>query len=566
MAEDKNIAFELEVKGAEQSINSVKELKKAIQAAKDEQLKAASAFGEGSKEYIEASKNVSKLKDKVEDLNDATQSLKGSGVERASQGFNQLGEGLRNLDFEKVKIGLTAMKSALAAVGIGLVVQAVMYLVENFDELSKGTGVLAKALQWVGGIIKGLKDALTELSYSLGLANKELDEMAASIKKYGDAVSEALGKQNSEYDRHIALLKAAGKDAAWLEKAKQDNIIRTNKMLVEQMIAFVRNGGVLSEEQKKLLTASLEAITAAQNTKDVMAITAETKHTDFLKKENEKRLADKKKHLEDLQAIEADAWFAAQVKEEQRKEKEKQDASLAEQAEIDRLAKLGADQDAQMARYTAGSNKKAQIDKDLADSQKLTSTQTAQFDLQLAATTADSMQNLSDAFFAVKNRNLQKGTAAERKAAEQQFKINKALAIQSAIISGIQGVVNTLSAPSVIPEPFGTILKVATAVGVGIAAAANVAKIASTKFDAGVSGGGGGGGAALPSAPPIPSPPSISTQANNTNQNTSFDETGKKIGGDKKDAPVIQVKATVGVDEISDKTKRVDVLEKQSTF
>ena len=188
--------------------------------------------------------------------------------------------------------------------------------------------------------------------------------------------------------------------------------------------------------------------------------------------------------------------------------------------------------------------------------------------LNFAQMSTQSHQALSDAFFAVKNRNLQKGSAAERKSAEQQFKINKALAIQSAVISGIQGVINALSAQSVVPEPFGTVLKVATAVGVGIAAAANIAKIASTKFDAGGGGGGGGGGATLPSAPPIPSPPSISTQQNNTNQSTSFDETGKRIGSDneKQMTPVIQVKATVGVDEVSSKTNRVETLEKQSTF
>ena len=80
--------------------------------------------------------------------------------------------------------------------------------------------------------------------------------------------------------------------------------------------------------------------------------------------------------------------------------------------------------------------------------------------------------------------------------------------------------------------------------------------------------GVGGGAAALPSAPPIPSPPSISTQQNNTSQSTSFDETGKRIGGDseKQMTPVIQVKATVGVDEVSSKTNRVETLEKQSTF
>lgn len=39
MADKNEIAFDLEVKGVEQSIESVKDLKNAIKAAKDEQIK-----------------------------------------------------------------------------------------------------------------------------------------------------------------------------------------------------------------------------------------------------------------------------------------------------------------------------------------------------------------------------------------------------------------------------------------------------------------------------------------------------------------------------------------------
>src|SRR3989304_3052834 len=83
--------------------------------------------------------------------------------------------------------------------------------------------------------------------------------------------------------------------------------------------------------------------------------------------------------------------------------------------------------------------------------------------------------------------NTRKGSAEEEKAARQQFKINKALAIQSAVISGIQGVVNALSAHSV-----------------GIAAATNVAKIAATQFT--LNGGGESSGVAVPASPSSASP------------------------------------------------------------
>jgi len=137
--------------------------------------------------------------------------------------------------------------------------------------------------------------------------------------------------------------------------------------------------------------------------------------------------------------------------------------------------------------------------------------------LDIAKGSADSLNSLADLVFTIKKTNLEKGSEAERKTAEKEFKVKKALAITSAVISTIQGVINALTAQSVIPEPYGTILKVVSAVGVGIAGAANIAKIASTQFNAGggapsavspsVPSGSGGAGAAA-SAPTF-TPPSF---------------------------------------------------------
>lgn len=567
MAEDKNIALGIEVKGVEQSIESVKDLKNAIKAAKDEQLKAAAAFGEGSKEFIEASKNVSKLKDKVEDLNDSTKSLKGSGVERASAGFNQLGEGLRNLDFDKVKVGLTAMKSALAAVGIGLIVQAVMYLVENFDELSKGSGIVAKALQFVGDYVNKLKDALYAVTDALGLTNSALDKMGEATVKNADKAKEALAGQTAEYDRQIAIAKASGKNAVDLEIAKQQAIIDTNKALIEQTIAYVRQGGVLSEEQNKLLTGQLEAIKNATNAKDVIETTAE-------KAKNDKLLAIHKEHKAKIDAenkvweSESEAAFQREMKHIADEQAAKDAARFAEeQAQTDLAARQVA-QDEAMIAGTQERNRlaaEAKLEQDNAAREKDAENQKMWNDNSLAAAgqLTTSLSSLSDSYFYFKRKNLEKGSAEDLKQAKKQFDINKGLAIASATISGIQGVVNALSAQSIIPEPYGTVLKVVTAAAVGAAAVANIAKIASSKFDAGGGGGGGSGGGAAPIS--IPAPPSISTAENNVNKGTSFDETGKKIGGESK-TPTVKVTATIGVDEVSNKQNRVDTLEKQSTF
>ena len=630
MADKNEIAFDLEVKGVEQSIESVKDLKNAIKAAKDEQLKAAETFGIASKEFTNASKAVADLKDKVEDLNDATKSVKGSGVESVGESFSQLGEGLKNLDLDKVKTGFNGIGKAMSAVPLILLVQGVQYLVEKFE-----------IFKIIGEAVEQLFYALTD---AIGLTNKAAEQQSKDL--IAGMKEQEVAVQN-RYDAEIKLAKAAGKETADLEidklaaieasvfsqlsvlqnlakekgKLNEEELKEYNSLQVELLKATTdKNAAIIAEEKKKneemqkansaffnstisiseqlrksklsereleieavkeasaiqlkaLDDASSKVVDSEAEYKrmkqaevDLAQLTA-NKIAAINTKYYSDAAAKNKAHLDALQAQEADAWFAKQVAEEERKAKEKKDEEQKELDEQARLEKLGADQDAQMARYTANKNAEAEIDKKKREEEKALELAKQNEILNFAQMSTQSHQALSDAFFAVKNRNLQKGSAAERKSAEQQFKVNKALAIQSAVITGIQGVMNALSAQSVLPEPIATVLRVATAVGVGIAAAANIAKIASTKFDAG-GGGGGGGSAALPSAPPIPSPPSISTQQNNTNQSTSFDETGKRIGGDneKQMTPVIQVKATVGVDEVSSKTNRVETLEKQSTF
>ena len=612
MAEDK-IAVEIEVKGSEESIQSMKDFKAAIKAAKDEQLKAAAAFGEGSDEFIKASKKVSALKDKMDDLNDSTKSLKGSGIERASEGFNQLGEGLRNLDFDKVKVGLVAMKSALAAVGIGLIVQAVMYLVENFDSLSKGSGVLAKVLRGVGDVITTITDYIYKFTDAIGLTNSELDKMGESVVENANKAKEALASQTAEYDRQIAVAKASGKSAVDLEIAKQQAIIDTNKALVEQTIAYVRQGGVLDDEQKKLLTGQLEAIKNAVTQQQVITLNAEKEKTDINKKANDERLAKEKSHTAELKK-EQEARYNDYIKSQndelealkKRIADEQDEKSLARETELNteqalrdaennrklneaklKVAQDQTDIDAKIALLeqerqialqdlTLTQEQRALINQDYANKEdalreekirkdREADLQSVNNSLNSAQSLTNSLQSLSDSYFYFKTKNLQKGSAEELKQAKKQFDINKGLSIASATISGIQGVVNALSAQSIIPEPFGAILKGVTAVAIGASAAANIAKIASQKFDAG--GGGGGGSASAVASVAVPAPPTINIPSANTNSSTSFDETGKKVGGeDKATTPTIKVESSVSVTEINDKQDRVKALETQSTF
>lgn len=556
MAEENKIPLEIEVKGSEESIESFKDLKAAIKAAKDEQIKAASVYGESSKEFQKATEKVSKLKDKVEDLNDSTKSLKGSGIERASEGFNQLGEGLRNLDFDKVKVGLVAMKSALAAVGIGLIVQAVMYLVENFDELSKGSGVLAKVLRGVGEVITTITDYIYKFTDSIGLTNSKLDKMGESVVENANKAKEALASQTAEYDRQIAIAKASGKSAFDLEKAKQQAIIDTNKALVEQTIEYVRNKGVLDEQMKKNLTSQLNAIKEARTQQTVLEIT-----------ENKKQQEDYKKHLEahkktlaERTKAEQDTWnLTLQIRQKNADAKKADDLRLAnERLEAKKLA------DAEWLRQTQETleeEKALKIDNAEFDRKLVELTEAQKLDISQKS--IQSVQQLTDLFFMFKSQKAKKGSKEEEDLARKQFNLNKGLQLGLAVIDGFKSITSSLAqspiAVGVVPNPIG----IASLAFASITAATNIAKIAAAKFQP--TGGGGSGESPSTATPNIPAPPVISTQQNNLNQSTQFDSNGKRIGSDTPQEP-FKVIANIGIDEVNKTQQRVDTLEKQSTF
>lgn len=81
------------------------------------------------------------------------------------------------------------------------------------------------------------------------------------------------------------------------------------------------------------------------------------------------------------------------------------------------------------------------------------------------------------------------------KEAKRGFDISKKISIATATISGIEGVINAMTAKSIIPEPFATATKIANATAIGLSTLTNIAKIESMTF-----GGGGGGGGSAPSS------------------------------------------------------------------
>lgn len=607
------VGVEVEVKGAEKSISSIKDLKNAIKDARNEQVKSAEAFGEGSKEYLTASKRVAELKDKVDDLSDSTKSLGGTGLERASSGMQQFGEGLKNLDFQKVKVGLTAMKTAFAAVGIGLIVQLISYLIENFDSLSKGSGGLAVALRFVADILKTYIDlvgnVINYFTDLVGLTSETQRAIEAQGQAFEDAAKQskdAIAKQSAEYDNLINAAKSSGKSTVDLEIQKQQAIINTNKVLLQQALDYLKNGGQLDEAKKKLIQEELASIKTASAQIEVIKNTEAKRIQDVNTKAFEKKKAEDEKLKNDniaaLKQLE-DATIANETNEETRaiakanldrrrrdedinNLKVNQDTknaliiqseitlanqlkaindkaiadkkAIEDKAAADKLAQDEKNEAFLQAKYKKDDDElKAKIEKDKQNEKDANAAK-----LQATIDGLNAAQQVTDLFFAFKSSKLKKGSAEELENAKKGFQVNKALQLASATVSGVQAVQGAFATATA--SPITTVFPAYPFIQAGIAgvlSAANIAKIAASKFEGGAGSpstpSGGGGGAS------ILAPPTISNQNANV-EGTQFDENGKRIGA--KNDSTINVVATVGVDEITSKMNRVNVLEKQSTF
>ena len=93
-------------------------------------------------------------------------------------------------------------------------------------------------------------------------------------------------------------------------------------------------------------------------------------------------------------------------------------------------------------------------------------------------------QSLSDALFAYKKLDGSRTLAQQKKDAEAQFKVNRALQVSTAIITGIQSVMSAFANGMKNPIPLlGPATAGVYAAIAGITAAANVAKIMATRFD-----------------------------------------------------------------------------------
>ena len=615
MAADEEILITLKVDITE----SAKSLKQLRQEYKD-QLKELEGLTVGTKEYIDTLSRIGGIKDEIGDLNDTIKSFNPEGkVQAFGNVIGGLASGIQGAvgamalfgveseDTQKMLLKVQAasafadgingimgmgdafsnLKKILLANPILLIATIVISIGAAMFALKDKVKIIGDAFDFVGKIIGIVVQGFKDLTDFMGLTSNASDDLAATqianAKKTGDAIV-------SRYDREIERAAAAGKNTLDLEKKKQLAIIETLRLEAIAIVTAARARGGFTNEENKRFT---ELIALTQKAADTVVI-IDIKKNKQIQDNNTKADEEKAKkdlenlrkaqqsyeiYLQKLQEIKDKADADKKLLEDKAKADEAQgnadalaiaeewliakdalDKFYNEQTFAGQLENLQIQMDAELALVEGNEAAKQLIREKYAQKTKDLNLTVAYSVLEIAQKSNDSLQSLSDLYFSVKMANLEKGSAAELKAAKQQFKINKALAITTGIISTISGVINALTAKSSLPEPYATILRVVSAVAVGAAGAANVAKISAQQFSTGGGGGGGGGGAmaSLSSASggvALEPPSSGSTSLN-------ADGTIKAAIGNAQPT----IKAVVVETDITTSQKRVNTIEERASL
>jgi hypothetical protein len=188
------------------------------------------------------------------------------------------------------------------------------------------------------------------------------------------------------------------------------------------------------------------------------------------------------------------------------------DLALQQQLEAD--AKAKEDREKQNEANAIQAVKELEADKKLEEDKRKLALDTANARLEIAQQGFTALSALGDAYFSTQLANVQKGSKAELDLKKKQFAFNKKMQIGGAIMDTAKAITAAIAAN---PFPSPT-LPVSIALA-SITGAAQIAKIASTKFDG---GGGGGGGVNIPTTgadgTTAPSPANFAFLQNQPNQ------------------------------------------------
>ena len=468
MAED--IVLGIKVEGA-QSLSSLKKEFKDLQT----QLEKTT---EGTDEYYRVLSKLGKAKDDIGDLKSQINALNPEGKVQAFQ--NIAG---------KIAGGFQAATGAAALFGVKAEeVEATLLKVQAASALAEGiTSIagLSDAFVTLGTVIKTqVVTAFSTLSGAIaatgiGALVVALGVLIYKTQEYNESIEEEYGKQQklneelqktndlylkqaairenarnaqkgglNDLERELKLLEAKG--------AKDEEIAAKKQQIIDAEIFNLKVRRSTVEGDAKLETELSEQIKDKETERTAITLDLERRKREARKETHEEA---KRQAIEQLPTLEPKGFDDLAKKQEEDAEKRKK---FLEDYEAETI---------RINRAIAAENERARQEDLRLEKEQIDAKRAAQ-ESALAA-----ISSISQAYFNIQLNSVKGNAAEELKIKKKQFEVDKALSIARATIDGIRSVQAALT----IPPPAGQILAGANA----ILAAANIAKIASTKFDSG---------------------------------------------------------------------------------
>ncbi len=431
------------------SISDLKALKK--------QLKDTAA---GSEEFKKLYNQIDDLEDKIKSSKNASSDWIDS-LESAGGPLGMVGAALN-----KAKVATQSFGGALKATGIGLFVAAIGGLVAAFSQTEGSMkrfqplliglqkifgGILAAVEPLINSFVQLATSALPFVTKAIGTAYSAITSFLQGLGMVGSAVKKFISGDFS---------------GAWDDAKKS-----------------------VTEFGKRYDSANARFISG---TKEVTAI--EQAELDKRKAAREKAAAEEKARLEKA-AADAKAYQDFEVqrqidanKYEEEQAAKKEEARLKEEERNAASMKANADFEVQLAKDLM------KVDEDNAEKKK-------KLIEEETKTRVDSAMAIANA------------TSALGAIVGEQTVAGKALGIASALINTYVGASEVIRAKSVIPEPFGTIQKIASVAAIIATGLKTVRTITAVQVP-------GGGGGSMPSIPSMSAPlmPQVSTTTLNQAQ------------------------------------------------
>ena len=393
-----------------------------------------------------------------------------------------LGKGIRQLE-----IATSSWGAALKASGIGLLVALVGGLAAAFAKNEEAMKKLEPIITQFGRILNGILGAMQPLVDAfIDLATKTLPYVTEGFKVAYSALSsflQGVGLVGSAVKKFIS-----GDFAGAWDDAKS-SVTEFGKRYEESNKRFIAGTQELTDKEKEEQAKRLQNQKEAAEKREAELLKAQEKEQAALLKSYEdylKRREFARKNLEGITKKQMDENDSLDQQDKDKKRAEETDKNLILQTKS-------------LAAIKTNGVEILAIDKANSDAKKKITNEERDMRVNAAYDIADASIALGSII-------------------GEQTKAGKALGVASALINTYMGASEVIRAKSVLPEPFGTIQKIASVASIIATGIKSVKAITSVQVPS-VKGSGGGG-----SVPSIPSIGSISAPLSPTAQTTTLNQ------------------------------------------